>query len=136
METTTGFKGSIRWCSPEILDGGVRGPSSDVYAWAWLVWEVCISITLRRVRDSYIHRLQIMTGELPYKESSVDYVIMRRIFESPLPQVDGESRLSDCLQAWELITRCWNVDPQRRPTAGMCKTTISYLVSNVGALPV
>ncbi|KIO21537.1 hypothetical protein M407DRAFT_80306 [Tulasnella calospora MUT 4182] len=40
LETSTGFKGSIRWCSPELLNGQPRTPSSDVYAWAWLVWEV------------------------------------------------------------------------------------------------
>ncbi|KIO25867.1 hypothetical protein M407DRAFT_75204, partial [Tulasnella calospora MUT 4182] len=114
LETSTAFKGSIRWCSPEIINGAIREPSSDVYAWAWLVWE-------------------IMTGELPYEQSSVDYAIIRRIFESPLPQVNGESRLSDCLQAWELMTRCWDVDPQNRPTAKMCKTTIAYLVSTLCA---
>ncbi|KIO19142.1 hypothetical protein M407DRAFT_83189, partial [Tulasnella calospora MUT 4182] len=43
LETSTGFKGSIRWCSPELLEGGSRTPNSDVYAWAWLVWEVRLS---------------------------------------------------------------------------------------------
>ncbi|KIO16533.1 hypothetical protein M407DRAFT_46771, partial [Tulasnella calospora MUT 4182] len=109
LETSTGNKGSIRWCSPELIDGAPRAPTSDVYAWAWLVWE-------------------IMTGNLPYGETSVDYAIIRKIFESPLPQVDGASRLSDCLQLWELMMRCWTVDPQQRPTARMCKTTVTYLV--------
>ncbi|KIO33994.1 hypothetical protein M407DRAFT_227190, partial [Tulasnella calospora MUT 4182] len=104
LETSTGFKGSIRWCSPEVINGGPRSLSSDVYSWAWLVWE-------------------IMTGRLPYEGASADYVIIRQIFESPIPQVDGASRLSDCLQVWELMTRCWNVDPLQRPTARMCKTT-------------
>lgn len=40
LETSTGSKGPIRWCSPELLDGGPRTSSSDIYAWAWLVWEV------------------------------------------------------------------------------------------------
>ncbi|KAG9040569.1 hypothetical protein FS837_000450 [Tulasnella sp. UAMH 9824] len=108
LETSTGFKGSIRWCSPEILNGEPRTPPSDIYSWAWLVWE-------------------IMTGKLPYDGTTVDYVIIRQIFESPLPQVDGESRLSDCLQVWELMTRCWNADPLQRPTARMCQTTVTYL---------
>ncbi|KIO27683.1 hypothetical protein M407DRAFT_23112 [Tulasnella calospora MUT 4182] len=108
LETSTGFKGSIRWCSPEILNGAPRAPTSDVYSWAWLVWE-------------------IMTGKLPYEDTSVDFVIMRQIFESPLPQVDGQSRLSDCLQVWELMTRCWNGDPLQRPTARMCRTAVTYL---------
>ncbi|KIO27570.1 hypothetical protein M407DRAFT_23253 [Tulasnella calospora MUT 4182] len=108
LETSTGMKGSIRWCSPEILKDAPRTPSSDVYAWAWLVWE-------------------IMTGDVPYQGTSADYAIIYKIFESPLPQVDGKSRLSDCLQVWELLRRCWNVDPLQRPTSMMCKTTVTYL---------
>lgn len=40
LETSTGHKSSIRWSSPELLDKGLRSPAADVYAWAWLVWEV------------------------------------------------------------------------------------------------
>lgn len=108
LEMSTGFKGSIRWCSPELLDGAPRSPSSDVYAWAWLVWEM-------------------MTGEMPYQDTVAEYAIIRKIFESPRPQVDGASRLSDCLQLWELITRCWSVSPEERPTSGMCRTTVTFL---------
>ncbi|KAG9022287.1 hypothetical protein FS837_006484 [Tulasnella sp. UAMH 9824] len=68
-----------------------------------------------------------MTGDLPYQETSADYAIMAKIFESTLPQVDGTARLSDCLQVWDLMQRCWKVNPQERPTAEMCKTTITYL---------
>ncbi|KAG9022278.1 hypothetical protein FS837_006498 [Tulasnella sp. UAMH 9824] len=68
-----------------------------------------------------------MTGDLPYQETSADYAIMAKIFESTLPQVDGTSRLSECLQVWELMQRCWKVNPQNRPTAQMCKTTVTYL---------
>ncbi|KAG8923055.1 hypothetical protein FRC01_013277 [Tulasnella sp. 417] len=108
LETSTGFKGSIRWCSPELLDGGPRTSSSDIYAWAWLVWE-------------------IMTGELPYQDAVAEYAIIRRIFESSRPQVDGESRLSDCLQLWELMTRCWVVEPEQRPTGSQCRTAVVLL---------
>ncbi|KIO15417.1 hypothetical protein M407DRAFT_35010 [Tulasnella calospora MUT 4182] len=68
-----------------------------------------------------------MTGELPYEGAGADYVIIRRIFESPRPQVNGESRLSDCLQLWELMIRCWAAEPSERPTSSMCKTVVTYL---------
>lgn len=36
--------GSYRWCAPELLGSGSSEPqrtkASDVWAWAWLVWEV------------------------------------------------------------------------------------------------
>ncbi|KIO23528.1 hypothetical protein M407DRAFT_26981 [Tulasnella calospora MUT 4182] len=66
-------------------------------------------------------------GDLPYQGTSADYAIMAKIFESTLPQVDGASRLSDCLQVWDLMIRCWNSEPEQRPTAKMCKTTVTYL---------
>ncbi|KAG8981121.1 hypothetical protein FRC05_004021 [Tulasnella sp. 425] len=121
LETSTGFKGSLR--CPEILDGHPRTPASDVYAWAWLVWE-SISDSEYNTNDT---RFKIMTGELPYDGTVADYAIIRRIFESPRPQVDGETRLGDCLQVWDLMTRCWALDPEQRPTASMCRTTIAYL---------
>ncbi|KIO16587.1 hypothetical protein M407DRAFT_85835, partial [Tulasnella calospora MUT 4182] len=110
LESTALIKGSIRWCSPELLEGRPRTASSDIYSWSWLMWE-------------------IMTGELPYGEAVAEYVIMRKIFESPLPQVNGESRLSECLQLWDLMMRCWAVEPLHRPTSQMCKTIFEYLVS-------
>ncbi|KAG8906599.1 hypothetical protein FRC01_007950, partial [Tulasnella sp. 417] len=109
LETSTGFKGSIRWCSPELLDGDPRTSKSDVYAWAWL----------------------IMTGAMPYQDTAAEYAIIRKIFESPRPQVDGASRLSDCLQLWELMTRCWAVEPDQRPSGDMCKTIVKFLISHV-----
>ncbi|KAG8950983.1 hypothetical protein FRC04_006844 [Tulasnella sp. 424] len=36
-----------------------------------------------------------MTGEMPYQDTVADYAIIRKIFESPSPQVDGASRLGD-----------------------------------------
>ncbi|KIO21534.1 hypothetical protein M407DRAFT_28866 [Tulasnella calospora MUT 4182] len=109
LETSTGFRGSIRWCSPELLDGQPRTASSDIYAWAWLVWEV--------------HN----DWSTPIRRRDCRLLIIRKIFESPRPQVDGESRLSDCLQVWELMTRCWAGDPSQRPTSGMCRTTVTFL---------
>lgn len=41
LTTSDGFKGSVRWCSPEILEGKPRNAESDMWAWAYLVFEVC-----------------------------------------------------------------------------------------------
>ncbi|KAG8994478.1 hypothetical protein FRB90_000418 [Tulasnella sp. 427] len=69
----------------------------------------------------------IMTGTLPYEGTFAEYAIIVKIFEGPRPHVDGESRLSDCLQVWELMTRCWESEPGERPTSGMCRTAITFL---------
>ncbi|KAG8914750.1 hypothetical protein FRC00_011121 [Tulasnella sp. 408] len=107
LDTSTGHKGTIRWCSPELFRGNPRSPVSDVYAWAWLVWE-------------------IMTGELPHQQASHDPDVMREILENPLPRLDGELRFSQCPELWDLMTRCWSFDPPLRPTAENCKFIVSY----------
>ncbi|KAG8994723.1 hypothetical protein FRB90_000362 [Tulasnella sp. 427] len=69
----------------------------------------------------------IMTGKLPYEGTFAEYAIIVKIFEGSRPHVDDESRLSDCLQVWELMTRCWESEPGERPTSGMCRTAITFL---------
>lgn len=69
-----------------------------------------------------------MTGELPYEEATMEVIIMHKIFKGPVSQINGESRFSEYLQLWELMTRCWAVEPPRRPTSAMCKMTFEYLV--------
>ncbi|KAG9040568.1 hypothetical protein FS837_000449 [Tulasnella sp. UAMH 9824] len=108
LETSTGPKSSIRWSSPELVNQGLRSPASDVYAWAWLVWE-------------------IMTGETPRKEAKTEGAVMLEITNSPVPQLDGAVRLRDYPQLWDLMMGCWNADPPLRPTARVCKFTVSYL---------
>lgn len=98
------------------------------------MWEVRITAVPFTVLNSNVYGFADYDGDLPYEGTSAEYAIIRKIFESPLPQVDGAERLSDCLQAWDLMTTCWNFDPQQRPTAKMCKTTITYLVSTPNAV--
>lgn len=120
-------KGSIRWCSPELLDGGPRTASSDIYAWAWLVWEVCETHLYFDVCLMLLG-CQIMTGEIPYGDAVKEYVIVCKILTSPLSGIDGESRLRECLQLWSLMTRCWSPEPLERPTSAMCRAVFEYLV--------
>ncbi|KIO17969.1 hypothetical protein M407DRAFT_84447, partial [Tulasnella calospora MUT 4182] len=42
LSTSHGFKGTIRYCSPEVLHGSSREPESDMWAWGCLVLEVSI----------------------------------------------------------------------------------------------
>ncbi|KAG9016566.1 hypothetical protein FRB90_003005 [Tulasnella sp. 427] len=108
LETSAGFTGSIRWCSPELFNGVPRSPSSDLYAWAWLVWE-------------------ILTGEMPYQDCPTDFLIIRKIFEGAGTPADGGTRLSGCILLWELMARCWSIEPEQRPRSSMCLTTVSCL---------
>lgn len=74
---------------------------------------------------------KIMTGELPYGGTSALYAIILKIFEGPSPHANGEFRLADCLQVWELMTKCWANEPKIRLTSKMCETVVASLVSTV-----
>lgn len=40
LATSNEFKGSTRWCSPEVLSGESRSPSTDMWSWGCLALEV------------------------------------------------------------------------------------------------
>lgn len=54
LDTSTGKKGSICWCSPKLLDNAALAATSDVYAWAWFIWEVGTHVTHFIVLDDKI----------------------------------------------------------------------------------
>lgn len=41
LNSTHYYVGSTRWCSPELLLENLRSEASDVWAFGWLVYEVC-----------------------------------------------------------------------------------------------
>lgn len=120
--------GTLQWFSPEVLEGKSRkSRGSDVYSWAWVAWEVGCSKTI--VSATLLRGcMQIITGEMPYKGFPWFKIILT-ILESPHPQVDGESRLKECLPLWDLITRCWAREPEDRPTSSTCLTAVTSFVS-------
>ncbi len=40
LATESGFKGTIRWSSPEALMEDRRSTKCDVWSFGWLIWEV------------------------------------------------------------------------------------------------
>ncbi|KIO16082.1 hypothetical protein M407DRAFT_34284 [Tulasnella calospora MUT 4182] len=109
LESTGAFsKGSIRWCSPELLNDQPRSPQTDMWAWAWLVWE-------------------IMTGRLPYHESKADYAVFAKIAEARRPEIDNNIQLAECAELWDLMDKCWQPDPTIRPTSADCRNVVSWM---------
>ncbi|CAE6538124.1 unnamed protein product [Rhizoctonia solani] len=89
---------SIRWAAPELFQTPCPRFESDVYAFAMTV-------------------LEALTGDIPHKGLS-DFVIMRRGFEGKLPDrpidhIPARSKKGDKL--WNLLTRCWHLEPVQRP---------------------
>ncbi|KAG8905545.1 hypothetical protein FRB99_008744 [Tulasnella sp. 403] len=67
LTTSDGFKGSIRWCSPEIFEGQPRSTESDVWAWSYLVFEV-------------------LTGKIPYHNEKREGTIVLQVMQGLVPQ--------------------------------------------------
>ncbi|KAG8943988.1 hypothetical protein FRC04_002377 [Tulasnella sp. 424] len=101
--TSTSLRGagSIPWQSPEILrDASKRTFQSDVYAFGITIAEVLSG------KEPYAHLsgiVSIITGVLFSGE---------RPLKEPLNAPDGSSYL----QLWEEASKCWDEDPQLRPS--------------------
>jgi len=103
--------GSLRWASPERLEGRPKTTSSDVYAFGITVAE-------------------ILTGKLPFPDIALENVagIIMRVFAGgrPLFTPSGRRGMSfDTL--WNLASSCWDRDPDRRLSARDIYTTLSSL---------
>ncbi|CEL54529.1 putative serine/threonine-protein kinase DDB_G0284251 OS=Dictyostelium discoideum GN=DDB_G0284251 PE=3 SV=1 [Rhizoctonia solani AG-1 IB] len=101
---TTGTKPgmTIRWTAPEIIeDKSVNSYAADVYA---------LGMTM----------LEAMTGKMPYVETANDVAAMQKITKGIHPPRPNTHIPESCRRAsflWSLLEACWDLDPQRRPTA-------------------
>ncbi|KAJ3031087.1 hypothetical protein HDV00_008510, partial [Rhizophlyctis rosea] len=91
--------GTLRWMSPELLDGAQMSTASDVYAFAITWWEV------------------LTQGELPYINVTSNMILMELIKKGkrpPRPSPDTYNAPTD--EVWAFIERCWAQDSAHRPS--------------------
>lgn len=127
LTTSDGFKGSLRWCSPELLDNEKRSTLSDMWAWALCVLEVCRTGGFRLATSERFSFLQIATGRLPFYNSKTEFAIYGRILGQCLtreeyPELPPDSRI------WETLEKCFEKDPTERPSVHECAAQLSYTV--------
>ncbi|KAG8938938.1 hypothetical protein FRC04_007234, partial [Tulasnella sp. 424] len=105
LTTTKTTKGSIRYMSPELLDGDPRHTlCSDVWAYGCLV-------------------LKVMTGSLPYSSRRSDQQVLLALALRQPPASPPDLELQDEMLKI-LLTKCWDINPSERPPASTC---LSYL---------
>ncbi|KAG8732302.1 hypothetical protein FRC11_014581 [Ceratobasidium sp. 423] len=97
---TQTLKFSIRWAAPELIrEEGPASFETDVYALGKTV-------------------LEALTGELPHKNMSEFAVVMTvdegKFPARPLDHIPFQSRKGNDL--WDMLERCWNINPKLRPT--------------------
>eukprot|EP00697_Spironema_sp_BW2_P014993 gnl/Spiro4/5680_TR2904_c0_g1_i1.p1 gnl/Spiro4/5680_TR2904_c0_g1~~gnl/Spiro4/5680_TR2904_c0_g1_i1.p1 ORF type:complete len:317 (+),score=1.32 gnl/Spiro4/5680_TR2904_c0_g1_i1:102-953(+) len=83
--------GTPMYMSPEILRGGKYDPSADVYAYAFVIWEM-------------------YNRKLPYEELN-PWQITKGVTEQDL-----RPPLNDCIPFKDLTSLCWHKDIKNRPS--------------------
>lgn len=95
-----GISDVYRWCSPELLDGKGRTPSSDIYAFSMTVLELMTGKKpLVHIKHTATVPFKVSLGERPLRPTDADCV--RRGLDDDM---------------WSLLQECWVKEPERRPT--------------------
>ncbi|KAG8989972.1 hypothetical protein FRB94_013835 [Tulasnella sp. JGI-2019a] len=113
LTTSRGFKGSIRYCSPELVmeEEARRSPASDMWAWGCLV-------------------VEIMKETVPYARQNNDGQVMCALLRGDLP--GSEELLKDPINIWPVVRGCWQVDPQIRSIARTSAIDLRLLIAAPG----
>lgn len=93
QESTKGIKGTIVYMAPEIITDCKYSEASDVYAYAFIVYEM-------------------VTLEQPFKNKIGVIQVMDAVKNGVRPDI--KNTVPKCYQ--DLITKCWSQDPNQRPT--------------------
>jgi serine/threonine protein kinase len=85
--------GTIQWTAPEVLGGNPNTEKSDIYALGIILWE------LFHRKDPYADRSIVSIGIAVLRDG------LRPELRDDLPE-----------EAVAIMTRCWDSDPEKRPT--------------------
>ena len=123
--STKHLGGTLRWTSPELLEGvqPIKTSSSDIYSFACVSYEVfCILVDPLWLFHSI--DFQIFSGLIPFHEKD-DHAVSLQVLRGRRP-----SRPSICEpwtmacedlglddETWAIIEGCWNIEPAKRPAA-------------------
>ncbi|CAE6427540.1 unnamed protein product [Rhizoctonia solani] len=103
-QTDTEPSFSLRWTAPEILEGtSSHTIAADVYS---------LGMTI----------LETFTSEVPFADESEQSLLVHILSRKKIPTRPGTiipSRSINGNALWDILTRCWALDPKDRPSAGV-----------------
>ncbi|KAG9093924.1 hypothetical protein FS749_013475 [Ceratobasidium sp. UAMH 11750] len=105
--------GTVQWDSPEVREDAPRSSSSDVWAFGCLALEVQFDQFPYHINDRKAVLMQLK-GFLPATERSV------ALENNPLSK-----------HVWDIMQKCWELNPLHRPNASGVLTDLEALKSNV-----
>ncbi|KAG8902599.1 hypothetical protein FRC00_013760 [Tulasnella sp. 408] len=110
LASLTNHRGTIRWASPERLeDNGPLAPSSDVWSWAWLIWE-------------------FMTEKIPFHFVSHASAVIFHIVTLKFPAYDREAAISEIPTLSKLMQLCWQREPGSRLSMEECIERLEHIL--------
>ncbi|KAG9018098.1 hypothetical protein FRB90_012287 [Tulasnella sp. 427] len=114
LASQTIHRGTVRWTSPERLDDdGPLAPSSDVWSWAWLIWE-------------------IMTEQIPFHHISHSAAVIFHIITLKLPPYEQASGIADVPTLPKLLQLCWQREPESRLPMEECIDRLENILEGFG----
>ena len=132
--TTATMVGTLNWMAPELIRGETYGVSSDVYSFGIVMWQVLTerSSPFEGDGDSLQMRSQVLKGIRPIIPSIEDAKSLLPPPPSPQQQqfssnVKMEDQFS---QIVELMQRCWDQDPEKRPSFLECLEVMESICQN------
>ena len=105
IAATPGVAGSSRWLAPEIIDPPNKATptpttaskAADVFAFAMLAVEV-------------------FTGKVPFSNLKNESVVVQIVGGKRPEKPQAAEQLGLTVEMWKFIEKCWNANPDKRPS--------------------
>ncbi|KAJ3025206.1 UNVERIFIED_CONTAM: hypothetical protein HDU68_007362 [Siphonaria sp. JEL0065] len=103
----TPFGGTLRWMSPERLQGAKLSPAVDTYAFAMIVFEV------------------LSEGDVPFTDTPDSLIYQHVVHNNIRPEMPEAPKYPQSRpKAFTLMEQCWAADPLARPPFSMISVTL------------
>ena len=102
----TNGQGTVKWMAPEILCNAPYTTKADIYSFGLIIWEVLL-------QKPFFEEFKF--------NSQIEIQVVNHNLRPPLGLP-----LSPMIK--KLISRCWDPDPNERPSAGIIASILSGLM--------
>src|SRR5205823_1201624 len=101
LKSNNDVYGVIPYMAPEVLRGKPYTPASDIYSFAMIMWE-------------------LTSGVPPFNDRAHDFHLSLSICKGERPEI-----IENTPQCYvDLVKKCWDLDPLKRPSAPELKIII------------